>query len=200
MALALLAPVAALGGCETLEVNADDLSAGGDQVILVRGLANIFSTGLDKLGEKLEDRGITPRVVGLGSPEKRAATIAANYRAGNGRGAVVLVGHSYGADEAMRIARALRAERVPVDLLVTFDPTISGPVSANVRRAVNYHTTNEGLWGPVKPAQGFKGQLLNINVGKGEGSETGERVNHFNVEKADKLHDTAINEIRRALR
>ncbi|MEN0000685.1 MAG: hypothetical protein AAF940_07365 [Pseudomonadota bacterium] len=193
----LAASSVVLAGCTTLETEDESGEASVDQIILVRGLANIFSTGLDRLGDRLEDQGLKPTVVGLGSPSSRARTIAAKTRNNSRRGAVVLVGHSYGADEAIRIANSLDDEGVKVDLLLTFDPTISGPVSKNVRHAINYHTTSAGMWGPIKAGDGFNGRLNNVNVG--EESDDNDRINHFNVEKAETLHERAVREIKRVV-
>ena len=171
---------------------------GGPQVILIRGLANIFSTGLDTLAGELNKAGIPARSTSLGDPQARARAISTAYAASRRNRPVILVGHSYGADEAIRIAGALDTLGVPVALLITFDPTIKGPVTRNVRRALNFHTADDGIWSPITAVPGYKGTLVNRNVKNGKNA-VGD-VNHFNVEKSGALHAVAVREIKAALR
>lgn len=171
---------------------------GHGQVVLIRGLANVFSTGLDSLASELKKEGIEARPVSLSNSAARATTIARAYRASPANRPVILVGHSFGADQALEISRDLEKRGVPVALIVTFDPTSKGPVPANVRRAVNMYTGGKEIWAPVAPAPGFRGQLVNMDVKNGSDAVAG--VNHFNVEKAERLHKIAIREIKSALR
>jgi thioesterase domain-containing protein len=61
-------------------------------------------------------------------------------------GTLILIGHSRGGNDSIEIARGLEVSRVPVDLLVTFDPYRQKPVPANVARAINYYQTAAGAW------------------------------------------------------
>ena len=54
----------------------------------------------------------------------------------------MLIGHSYGADDVVRVARELDKSNVPVDLLVTLDPVTPPPVPKNVRHALNIYQSN----------------------------------------------------------
>jgi thioesterase domain-containing protein len=78
-------------------------------------------------------------------------------------GALILMGHSQGGNDAIEIARALEISHVPVDLLVTFDPYQQKPVPANVARAINYY--QRGGWGlALVPETGFHGKLINNDL------------------------------------
>src|SRR5262245_5637084 len=67
----------------------------GPQVFLLKGLADIFSTGMDTLAARLRQRGIPARVANHGAVYSFADEVARNHKAG-ARGPVVIIGHSFG--------------------------------------------------------------------------------------------------------
>lgn len=164
------------------------VEARATQVILLRGLADVFSTGMDILAEKLTQRGIKASVASRTSAPSIANELAAAYKSG-ARSPIVLVGHSFGADAAVEIAQQLNAAKVPVALLVTFGPGGSLPVPANVSSAVNYHMTSAFWRGKLVPGPGFRGSISNINL------DNAADVTHFNMEKSDRLHTEVIGKI-----
>lgn len=170
---------------------------GHGQVVLILGLANVFSTGLLRLADELEHSGISSEAVSLSDSQARARLIARTYRASPKNRPVILVGHSYGADEALRVAGELKKLDIPVALVITFDATIKGPVPSNVKRAVNMYSGGKTAWSAINPAPDFHGELVNMNVYDGKNAIEG--VNHLNIEKEPRLHAIAINEIKKAL-
>lgn len=168
------------------------------QIYLFRGFANIFSTGLDALGRELKAQGIEAQVMAQPKPEHFARQIADRYRESKDARPVILVGHSLGADATFAVARALQPMKVPVALIVSFDPTGKGPVPGNVKKTLNFYTGDDKIWSPVTPASDFKGDLSNINLRDGETAIKG--IGHFNVEKNPELHARAIKEIKTALK
>ena len=166
------------------------------QVIVIRGI-DIFSLGMNDLAKRLRDMGIPAQVSSYRSGDRRAVTIATAYRASRANRPVILVGHSFGADEALRVAAALDKMKIPVELLVAFDPTIHGPVTKNVNRCVNFHTAKKGMWSPVVAVKGYRGTLINRNIR--EEAEFA-NVNHFSMDNNKALQDLAIQEVKRALR
>src|SRR5690606_38132363 len=96
-------------------------------VYLVRGWIGIFSTGMDSLGEKIRDQGIHAEVFQGEQTRQLARAIAEAYSGRRDAEPLVLIGHSYGADNVLRIARELEAANIQVDLLVTFDPVTPPP-------------------------------------------------------------------------
>ncbi|NJL08180.1 MAG: hypothetical protein HC900_07880 [Methylacidiphilales bacterium] len=156
------------------------------RVYLLRGLANIFSLGLDDLAEKLLRRGIQATVANHADADALADEIIAR-RAAGWRGPVVLIGHSLGADAVYPMAARLAAAKVPVSLVVSFDPVGYQTVPPNVAKAVNYYLS--GCCNPVRPGNGFRGSLTNLDLeGKGD-------LGHLNIEKSPQLHAEVISRV-----
>jgi hypothetical protein len=151
-------------------------------VYLMRGLFNVFSLGMDELAAKLENVGVKAEAVSFTSWSSLADSITAQYRAGN-REPIIRMGHSYGADTTISRARKLNDNKIPVALIVNFDPTAPDRVPPNVRRIINFYVPT--AWGrPVEAGKRFHGSLSNLN-------ESG-TYNHFVIDKADALHRKAI--------
>jgi thioesterase domain-containing protein len=159
--------------------------AGGAQIFLIKGLAGVFSSGMINLDEKLHRQGIRARVESHADSEAMTDDIIRRFKSGS-RGPVILVGHSLGADVAGGIARRLNEHRIPVALLVTFGPLTDPVVTPNVARAVNYYQAYSTWRGRMVPAPGFRGSLTNVNL------DSAADINHFNIEKADRLHAETI--------
>jgi pimeloyl-ACP methyl ester carboxylesterase len=149
------------------------------RAFLIHGLAGgrpfYFSGGLDVLARKLSAQGVSASVHAQGSflrPYGEVGAIANAVRSAAGQGArPILIGHSMGADAALKVAVQLAAVRVAVPLVVCFDPTsfrlLFGPppVPANVVRALCFYQKISPLGrGILKAAPGFKGALIQEQV------------------------------------
>jgi hypothetical protein len=149
------------------------------EVVLLRGLANVFSTGMDRLAARLAEAGYEAEVGNHLDWPTEARRLLAAARNGGVRRPLAAIGHSLGADDAIRLAGAAGAEGLALDLLVTFDPVQVGVVPPGPRHVVNFFLGN-GLWGrPLQPAPGFEGSIENVEVG-GEGCpiSTSTRARH----------------------
>jgi pimeloyl-ACP methyl ester carboxylesterase len=155
------------------------------QIYLLKGLADVFSSGMDFLQAKLQARGITGEVHSHADWEKLAETAAAKWHSGS-HGPIIIIGHSLGADAAIQMARKLGEAGVPVALLATFSPVDSGPANANVARAINFFQANSAWHGQITRGSGFHGALENVDLSDAPG------ITHFNIEKADSLHAQTI--------
>jgi pimeloyl-ACP methyl ester carboxylesterase len=162
---------------------------GPGQVYLLRGLANVFSLGMDQLAGKLQHDGIAARTLNHAYWPSIAADIAADYRGKRLLGPIAIVGHSIGATAATLLAARLAEQKIPVALLVAYDPSFEVTVSRNVRRAVGFHTRS---FPGLKPGDGFRGSLKNIQVSSAGG------VNHITIDKSRVVHDRTIAEIKHA--
>jgi thioesterase domain-containing protein len=155
------------------------------QIYLLKGLADVFSSGMDFLQAKLQARGIVGEVHSHSEWQTLADTTIARWRSG-AHGPVIIIGHSLGADAAILMAQKLGEAQVPVALLVAFSPVNSGPANANVARAVNYFQSNSAWHGQITRGAGFHGALENVDLANAPG------ITHFNIEKADNLHAATI--------
>jgi pimeloyl-ACP methyl ester carboxylesterase len=159
-------------------------------VYLLRGLANIFSLGMDELAAKLNKAGIAASAHSYTETPFLAKSISAAYRAGN-HGPVILMGHSNGADATVELANELNQLGVPVRLIVNFDPLSPRPVPRNVTQVVNYYLST--WWGaPVRPGPSFHGAINNVDL-------HGQDVGHFNIDKSERLHRQAIARVLQAV-
>ncbi|HEY6701967.1 MAG TPA: hypothetical protein VI137_14350 [Pseudolabrys sp.] len=161
--------------------------AGGAQasgpIYLLRGLAGIFSTGLDALDEKLVQRGYSATVHPYDYYNSLAEEAARLQK--SGKGPIIIMGHSLGADAAIYMAEKMKTWGAPVALVVTFGPTTNLAAPSNVAQVINYYTGNT----LVSKRPGFKGSISNINL------NLAPDINHLNIEKSNRLHASIISKI-----
>ncbi|MCC6946962.1 MAG: hypothetical protein IT539_04260 [Bradyrhizobiaceae bacterium] len=151
-----------------------------------------YSLGLDGLRDKLCAAGIdaTTHVEGVLLPHTNVGWLARQAAdvAREGR-KLLLLGHSMGADAAVKIASRLAREQVPVDLLIGFDPTTFAcpQVPPNVKRALCFYQKEFGDFlgrGQFSPARDFAGECLNERV----------PYRHKKMDDAPALHDRVLAE------
>ena len=162
------------------------------QVDLLRGLADIFSRGMDTLTEKLNRQGYSARVYSTNGWQSVAHRIADNYSRGH-KDIIVIIGHSLGANATFDIANQLDRQNIPIELVVTFDATRPQPVPKNVLHLVNFYQEN-GFGKPVSAAPDFKGELSNIDLT----TDTG--LSHTTIEKPPRLHLMVMKKIEDVVR
>jgi len=162
------------------------------QVDLFRGLADIFSRGMDTLTVTLNRQGYNARVYSTGGWQLVARRIASDSARGQ-KDIVVLIGHSLGANATFDIASELNKQNIPIELIVTFDATRPQPVPKNVLHLVNFYQEN-GFGKRVVPGQGFQGELTNHDLT----AETG--LSHTTIEKSPRLHAMVMQKIADAVK
>ncbi len=153
---------------------------------VLRGALGIFSSGMDALAEEMNGSGIAAVSEPFEDWRDYTAAIVRAYRAHPYP--IVLVGHSWGANTILLMARELRKNNIPVALLVLYDATASARVSANVRWVINYRSTS-AIGGNVTivGGSGFHGAIDNV---------TRPDLNHMQIDKAEDLHRETIDAIR----
>lgn len=168
-------------------------------VLLLRGWIGIFSTGIDSLGEKVNKAGMHGEVFQTDQWSTLASTIRAKYKELDVHEPIVLVGHSYGADDVIRIARELSKDDIKVDLLVTLDPVTPPRVPVNVKHAYNLYQSNGALdslpWLrgiPLEKEPGSTGRVDNLNIRTDRTDLLEPGLDHFNIEKKQKIHDDVL--------
>jgi hypothetical protein len=157
------------------------------RIYLFRGLLNVFSFGMDTLQERLSSMGFEAEVSGHNGWLPVASQIAEDRKRGHA-GAVVLIGHSLGADVLFSLTERLDKENITVRLVVFFDPTVSLEVPGNVEHALNLYQL-KAFGRKVLASKGYKGELINHYVGDDES------IGHTSIDKSEKLHDLVIEKI-----
>ena len=135
------------------------------RVYLFRGaLGPIFSRGMDKLTDQLEQAGIKADVYEFTICRLIAAQAILDYR--KDPAPIVLIGHSMGGLCALTFADILREEDIPVSLVVTIDPAHASPkVPLNVERYINVFLSNSVLGGgDVVAKQGYQGHYASFDL------------------------------------
>lgn len=156
-------------------------------IYLLKGLAGVFSTGLDVLDQKLIQQGYSATVHSYLSYEELAAEAARLQK--SGKGPIIIMGHSSGADAAISMAEKMKTLDAPVALVVTFGPTINLVAPSNVSQVINYYFGTV----PVAKGPGFRGTISNVDL-SGDAD-----INHLNVEKIERLHASVITRVQALL-
>jgi hypothetical protein len=168
----------------------------------MRGLLDVFSTGMDSLAKRLETV-LMIQATSLASTETIPLSkhIIHNYQMGY-RNEIVLIGHSYGADDQIILAKLLQPYGISVALLITLDTTKKQTIPANVK---NYYNLSSGKsifnilvpWGVFADAESKQTKMHNIDLLHDKGFV---RVNHFNIDKLPEVQDYVIAIIKANLR
>jgi alpha-beta hydrolase superfamily lysophospholipase len=154
-------------------------------VYLFRGLADVYSLGMNTLADELNARGVDASAHSHTDWKPIADKAAANYKAGK-EAPIILIGHSLGADAVMEMADYLGDKGVPVALVVPFDGTQSFPVPGNVGRVINFTQRDYAY---MRPGAGFRGSLSNVDL------SADHSIDHVTIDKSPQLHARVISEV-----
>jgi hypothetical protein len=160
------------------------------RVYLFRGgLGLIFSRGMDKLAKRLEEARVSVDVNEFTVCPYVADRAIREYR--QDPAPVTLIGHSLGGRCALEFAEKLRAENIPVSLIVTIDPAYLMPkLPMNVERYMNIFLARDVLGGgDVVPEKDFQGHFASFDLSKLKG------VLHINIDKMDIIHTQLLTKI-----
>ncbi len=114
----------------------DSKSRGGAYLFVLLGLGN-NSPGLSEFAGKMSRRGIPTTVRNHGDWPALAQEAIQQYKSGRLR-SIMIIGHSLGGSAAIEMATQLGRSGIPVQLVVTLDPTGGSEVPANVRWSANF--------------------------------------------------------------
>jgi hypothetical protein len=157
---------------------------------LFRGVGGlIYSTGMDRLAEEIKRTGVKADVNTYLMWRVVVADAIQAYR--KDHAPITIIGHSAGGDSAVAFAYQLNNAGIPVNLLVTYDPTrIAADVPPNVERFINiYQSRNIMGGGDVTAGHGFHGHYASINL-----KDHGEII-HINIEKSERIHAQLVRKI-----
>lgn len=137
-------------------------------VIVLRGLMNIWSRGMDTIAEELEARGARVHLDNHRYWKELALDLAKKYETDKSLAPIILMGHSLGANAAVLMAEKLGQLDVPVRLMVTFDGLsheghTKAAVSYNVQQVLNFYN-GKALGVEMVPGRGFSGKIDNVDV------------------------------------
>ena len=194
-----------LTACSTLppaEQSPRSTAFQNSEVYLLRGLFNVFSLGMDRINEQLHERGVTAGVYPGPSWPLLAQQIVELREQRAEEGLLIISGHSYGADDSVRLARALDKQGISVDALVLVDPTTPPKIPGNVALCVNIYrsrpTTDWMPWLRGIPVEREDPSTLVVNRdlrGSSVHPELAEQINHFNIDEHPAIREMVVNEI-----
>ncbi|PJG52242.1 peptidoglycan-binding protein LysM [Bradyrhizobium forestalis] len=153
------------------------------KVYLFRGaMGPIFSTGMDRLGEKLTQAGFSADVYEFTLCRLIGSRVIASYK--EKAAPIVLIGHSMGGLCSVVISEMAAKESIPISLVIAIDPAhATGDVPLNVERFINIFLSDSVLGGgDVVAVPGFRGHYASYDL------KENARVSHINIEKSDDIH------------
>lgn len=159
------------------------------EIHLFRGLANVFSDGINVIGARMQRNGIDARV--YNHSHWRSVTediIARSKKFGGVSYPIVIMGHSLGGNASVQMAKYLGDRGIKVAKVVSFDPTITTFVGPNVGNVRNYYIPKKDDENAVRKAAGYTGRLENVDMTVREG------VDHFNIEKQPDIQIKLVKE------
>lgn len=136
-------------------------------VYVFRAMGGKFITPeMDKLAARIEAQGFAVSVFNYTGWVRPAKEAIKRYRGEGAKTPIIAIGHSAGGDSAIRFALWLNKAGVPVDLVITLDPTrIANRVPANVERFINIYNSSHALGGgDPSPAPDFRGSFASIDL------------------------------------
>lgn len=153
------------------------------KVYLFRGaMGPFFSTGMDRLGEKLTQAGFSADVYEFTLCRFIGNRAISSYK--ETPAPIVLIGHSMGGLCSIVISEMAAKESIPISLVVTIDPAhATGDVPLNVERFINIFLSDSVLGGgDVVAVPGYRGHYASYDL------KENSRVSHINIEKSDDIH------------
>jgi LysM repeat protein len=153
------------------------------KIYLFRGaMGPIFSTGIDRLEEKLTKAGFTADVYEFTLCRLIGNRAIASYK--ESPAPIVLMGHSMGGLCSVLISEMAAKENIPISLVITIDPAhATDDVPLNVERFINIFLSDSVLGGgDVVTVPGFRGHYASYDL------KLNKRVTHINIEKSDDIH------------
>lgn len=169
------------------------------EVHTMLGGLGLFSTGMRTLSDTVEDE------CNISAPSDMwynagnvTRKIVSYYQTHKVHRPIILVGHSLGANEQIKVARNLNKVGIPVDLLVTVDAVSQTIVPPNVKYAMNFYKPSfvpmfSGL--RLKAVDPEKTRIDNINVTTVKGI----KVNHFTIDKDPIVQAMIMKEVKKVL-
>ena len=183
--ISIIAGVMAIASCVVSIAQAEE-------VYMIRGFMNVFSTGMNQMTQQLKAKGIRARAISNGAWQEVATDIIRRAKQKRVSYPIVIAGHSLGGVEAPRFANALGKAGVPVELVIGLDPGFPQPPAfgKGTKRVVNYKIPSGKNY---RRGAGFKGSIKTYDVSK-------YGTDHVGIDKNKKVQSLVISQIRKAVR
>jgi pimeloyl-ACP methyl ester carboxylesterase len=159
------------------------------KILVLRGVFEVFSLGMNDLARKLRCHGydaeVTSWMLALGRVE------CCDQRP------LVVVGHSLGGRMCAWASRKLKSCGRRVPLIIVVDANLLQRIPPNVDKCLNLYVTNKvGIFhgSPVKPESRCT-HIVNWDISQGQPPWYAGGVNHFDIDSTDWVHEIIINEI-----
>lgn len=177
-------------------------------VYCMRGFLGIFSTGMDTFAHTLNRR----HIIAAAALADEAHTqfdqiLLAAEEEHKLTGPLILIGHSYGADDQIRTARRLGRQGYKVTLLLLLDPVTPPCIPANVRRCfVIYKSHPLTDWFPamrgvpVTAANPRLTRVTNLNIRSMPVPFHESGIDHINISANRGVQQLMLKVVLRALR
>ena len=186
----LLAIVAAIVIAAWFNTPADAQQGVRGRAYLFYGLIPQIDWGMDELAQRINRSGIAAANYSHASWRSVADQAISDYR--RDPKPIAVVGHSIGGNSAVEFAQALGAARVPVSLLITYDPNRGGDtIPGNVHRYINlYQSSNILGGGDLPPGPGFHGHYASYNL------KDRSEIIHVNLDKFSRIQELLAAKVR----
>jgi hypothetical protein len=198
-----LSPRRAAGQLAPLGVEERQRYTRDGHVYCILGWLGIWSRGMDAIAQRAEKE-LGVHATSLANQEWKTlvAYLTAEHKSGRWYGPLVLVGHSYGCDDQVRVSKQLNQQNVTVDLLLLVDPTTPGSIPPNVKRCVDIYRSHPGTdvlpffrGIKVKAVDPSRTLVTNIDLRLTDVGFSTRGIDHFNIAKFKGVQDMVLAEI-----
>ena len=172
-----------LAGTESLAKDKSYVFRSKAQVYVMRGgLGGVFSTGMNQLQSTLERKyKVKTESTVWYKANALSKYIIKHYGTKEMPGPIVLVGHSLGANDQIKVALNLLKARIPVALLITIDAVSPLKVPPNVKHVLNVYKPSfvpifSGLEVTAMDPKNTKIENVDVTL-------KNIKVNHFTIDK-----------------
>jgi pimeloyl-ACP methyl ester carboxylesterase len=199
------APLAA--GCKSMTpgklswIQPDSQAPYAGNVYLIRGWIGIWSYGVDHIGQKINAAGVRASVFQEDQWQAVTDTIIKEYANTPAHEPLILIGHSYGADDVIRMAKRLGENSIPVDLVITLDPVVPPKVPSSIKLCYNIYQPSlldslpffRGI--ALETETPAAKNLQNVNIRAERRDLLESDTDHFNIEKNGKIHSEIVKKV-----
>ena len=174
------------------------------EVYCIRGWHGIWSKGIDEMAKQLNEKGVTAHVFMPEQAHELAATLVQRYKNSPQHEPICFIGHSWGVDASLIVAKELDKAGLTVDMICCLDAVDQTTVSKNVRVCHNYWmpgiflNTNLLRGIPLKQEPGSTGQLFNYDCNKEYRSWRSDGTNHITFDDDPKIQKRIVEQVLQA--